>query len=201
VTAVGIFDRLLGRPLDRDGFAQRVRTSLAASGIAAERELVYDSGAFTIRLPTSSSDGTLNLEALYAEYVRSSREQRDGVFTAVVSMALEMREEKLTSEEARAQLRVQLRPRAFAEAYAPIRRVTADWLDLCVCLDRPTSLRYVGSGDLEEWGLDQDAAFQIGLAGLERSTAADGSLERDAHGVYRSTWHDTYDATLTTRDE
>jgi hypothetical protein len=197
---VGLFDRLLGRPLDQDGFAQRVLSSLASAGVAAERDIVYDPAAFSLRLPDTDGQsggvqGTLNLATLYAEYLRSPRDQREGVVNVVVSMAMENREQTLTSEEARSQLRVQLRPRAFAEGYAPVRRVMAGSLELCVCLDRPTSMQYVVPSDLHSWDLDTESAFQIGLAGLERDTGTEGGFERNRNGVYRSVWKDTYDAT------
>jgi len=75
-----------------------------------------------------------------------------------------------------------------------VRRPVADWLALCLCLDRPTSIRYVNPSDLATWGVTEDEAFGIGLAGLERQSGTEGGFEHEQGGVYRSVYQDTYDA-------
>lgn len=185
--------RLLGRPLSPQPFARRVRAALAEAGVARLEEITYDADQFSLTTPL----GTLYLGNVYAEYVAAPRGQRDAAISALVATLVQMQLPPPTPDQARAQLIAQLRPRTFADLSAPVvHRVVAERLALCLCLDTPLTLQYFTPDRLVEWDLDEETAFTVALAHLERRSAEPlAQLERLPTGLYRSTWQDTFDAT------
>jgi hypothetical protein len=180
-----------------DKFAARVRNALLSSGTVLTEDLAYDAVDHSFRIRLVDDDlGTLRLDNLYREWQSASTSDRLGVVGRTVGMVAEMLEPEPTEEIFRSRLLVQLRRRSFAAREGIVFRVVAGHLALCLCEDRPDSIRYPRSEAVAAANVDETSAFALARAHLERQS--EGALERLPSGVYRSSWKDTYDATRAT---
>ena len=71
-------------------------------------------------------------------------------------------------------------------------RGIVDGLEACVMVDGEQDMRRLTTGDLEEYGMGEDQAFEIGIENLrQRSTKP---MMNVGNGIYLSSWNDDYDS-------
>jgi len=72
-------------------------------------------------------------------------------------------------------------------------RTFLDFYGCGLCLDMPQSLLYVNNGQLKNWDVSFDDAYNVALANLKKINP-DAEFYSPTKGVYVSQWGDTHDA-------
>ncbi len=197
---MGILDRVAGTPEDR--FAKRVLATVRSAGIA---EAWYDRDTFTIsyrRAPGAQPDGTIYLHNVYQECQAAGREEQDRRIAALVSSVVHAPAMPDAWASARPLLRPVLRAASFAAglppgAHVPLRRPALPFLNELVVIDTPTSMAYVTTQQLAEWGVNEAAVFDAAHGNLVAVSAVPPAAPGSAQSIIRMV--DTGDAYFTSR--
>jgi hypothetical protein len=196
---MGLFNRLLGRPLSQDGFAAMVIKRLRASGETGSID--YDPAEFRLHKP---ADHNFFLHNFYQQYLRSPKEEHEELirnflttwhtsgFKAPQEFA-DAKPDLLPALRARSYLEIGI-PRMSDDFRAKLdlaHQVVAEHLIETLVYDMPQSMMSVNDELLEKWGVTYYEAMEVAkenLQGKPFQFAQAGEMYAVASG-------DGYDAT------
>ena len=168
------------RPPSREKFAQEVLDAVRATGKVASAD--YDAENFAIvyqRDPDDSETGRIFLHNTFHETADLGRRGRIDRIRRLVSVFVDAPRRDLTWEQVKPKLRPVLRGVSFGAGMfdRPIRllsRPAVPFLVELVVVDEPTSMAYVTSARLPEWGVSADEVFHTARANLaQRASGLD----------------------------
>ena len=181
------------RPPSREKFAQQVLDAVRATGKIATA--TYDADDFAIVFQRDAGDnetGRIFLHNTFHETAELGRRERADRIRQLVSVFMEAQSRELPWAQAKNKLRPVLRGVSYgagmlqsATVDSQVRmlsRPALPYLVELVVIDEPTSMAYVTSARLPEWGVSADEVFHTARANLAQGasgvTQRPGSSER-----------------------
>jgi hypothetical protein len=167
---MGLLRRIIGTPKDR--FAREVLRTVRSVGVA---EAWYDAERFRIGFRRHPDKGDANgwvyLDNVFRESARANRAERDDRIGQLVESIIAIPDGPQTWEEVQAHLRPVLRAATFAQggppkAPAPLSRPAWPLLREFVVIDRPRSMAYVTTNNVESWSVSPEHVFTKARANL-----------------------------------
>lgn len=183
-------DEAVEGPTEAD-FAQQLLASLADAGHA---DFVYQPSDSSLR---SDAGTVMSLANLYGEY-RQTPEQERGAFVDRTARGLFPAPMAEKYADAKAFLMPSVRDAVYLDLldirtpdHNVVRREVAEELAAALVYDGESSMQFVTTGQLEDWGVTPEKAWADAIANLE--AREEKRFEEVVEGVYRSPWKDNYD--------
>jgi hypothetical protein len=187
-------------PPTRDTLAKHATDHLVSTGID-RANIRYEPENFRLLIETGQ---TINLENLYAFYVRAWPWQRRSIVATFLTSLNPLMDRAKTIDAARGSLMPAVRDAFLFEALRlqtlldgkqgleTPRRPLGSRLCACIVLDSPTSTSPVTASDLETWRVSFEETYRLALENLEKRSVR-AQFQQVAEGVYVSPWSDCFD--------
>jgi len=170
----------------RDAFATALLGEVNDAGTGLYS---YDPDGYALH----TDGGSLELGDLFAEWQRVPQTERPEYLRHVVRS---MHPPPLPATWAEAQKDVRLSVRTALDlpssGHALASRDVAPGVVAAIVYDHEDGMQFLREAQLTTWGVSVDQAYATGLQNLEAASAR--RFEAPSEGVYRSPWHDNYDA-------
>lgn len=200
---MGLMSWITGRP-SKDEFAKLAIKRLRRAG--EDQLIAYDPANFALTVGEGDKPSTMFLHNAYNHYLAAPRLKRSAVLNEFV-MGSQVPEMPESWEQVKPLLRPRVRDRFYhwamprqlelaghdsSNMVQPVLRPICEHLNVELAVDTEHSIATFDRERLEEWGIDEDAAFAAARDNLW-SVSNDDFLQPQP-GVYVSPWRDNWDA-------